>query len=337
MTAPINNSSFYADPAALSGLKKDAKVQDPKALKEAAHQFESLFTQMMLKSMREANKGFGDDPLFGSDQADFYQSMFDDQIAAQMSKGKGLGLADMLTRQLQHSGMVKDLGTGNGEQGTSGVRATGNGKREKGSASSSHLQPTAHSLQPSSSQPTAYSLHPSNSQPPASSLQPGGHAAVAASKADFIRSMRPHAERAGQKLGVDPDVLVAQAALETGWGSAVPCNNNGDCSFNLFGIKAGSQWSGQTASVPTIEFEDGVAVRKPQRFRAYDSAAASFDDYAKLISGSGRYQAALGTQDNTAQFAQALQNGGYATDPQYANKIASVVREVKAMMQGERG
>jgi flagellar protein FlgJ len=130
-TTPVNNSSFYADPAALSGLKKDAKVQDPKALKEAAHQFESLFTQMMLKSMREANKGFGDDPLFGSDQADFYQSMFDDQIAAQMSKGKGLGLADMLTRQLQHSGMVKDPGTGNGEQGTAnGVRGSGIGDRK---------------------------------------------------------------------------------------------------------------------------------------------------------------------------------------------------------------
>jgi flagellar protein FlgJ len=149
--------------------------------------------------------------------------------------------------------------------------------------------------------------------------------------------MRPHAERAAQQLGVDPDVLVAQAALETGWGSAVPCNSSGDCSFNLFGIKAGSQWSGQTASVPTVEFEDGVAVRKSQRFRAYDSAADSFDDYAKLIRGSGRYRAALGSQDNAVQFAQALQDGGYATDPQYANKIASVVREVKAVSQGERG
>ncbi len=320
MSTPIN-SSFYADPAALSGLKHDAKVQDPKALKEAAKQFESLFTQMMLKSMREANKGFGDDPLFGSDQADFYQSMFDDQIAAQMSKGKGLGLAEMLTRQLQMGS--REQGAGNGEDGTGNVvrgsgfgdrvRETGNGKREAGSGLAPNLQPTAYSLQPS------------------------GHTSVAASKEDFIRSMRPHAERAARKLGVDPDVLVAQAALETGWGSSVPCNSSGECSFNLFGIKAGSQWSGQTASVPTIEFEEGVAVRKAQRFRAYDSVAASFDDYAKLIGNSNRYQAALGTQDNAAQFAQALQDGGYATDPNYANKIASVVREVKAFTQGERG
>ncbi|HEU4602417.1 MAG TPA: flagellar assembly peptidoglycan hydrolase FlgJ [Steroidobacteraceae bacterium] len=320
MSTPIN-SSFYADPAALSGLKHDAKVQDPKALKEAAKQFESLFTQMMLKSMREANKGFGDDPLFGSDQADFYQSMFDDQIAAQMSKGKGLGLAEMLTRQLQMGS--REQGAGTGEDGTGNVvrgsgfgdrvRETGNGKREAGSGLAPNVQPTAYSLQPS------------------------GHTSVAASKEDFIRSMRPHAERAARKLGVDPDVLVAQAALETGWGSSVPCNSSGECSFNLFGIKAGSQWSGQTASVPTIEFEEGVAVRKSQRFRAYDSVAASFDDYAKLIGNSNRYQAALGTQDNAAQFAQALQDGGYATDPNYANKIASVVREVKAFTQGERG
>jgi peptidoglycan hydrolase FlgJ len=335
MAVPINNASFYADPAALSGLKHDAKTQDPKALKEAAHQFESLFTQMMLKSMREANKGFGDDPLFGSDQADFYQSMFDDQIAAQISKGKGLGLADMLTRQLHQSGMVNDSGTANGEQGTAGVpqkgdgvRGSGIGNRETGSvkraagavSSSSGLQPTAYDQMGI----------------PRDSLQPSSHVPMAASKEDFIRSMRPHAERAARELGVDPDVLVAQAALETGWGSAVPCTSAGDCSFNLFGVKAGSQWSGQTASVPTVEFEDGVAVRKSQKFRAYDSAAASFDDYAKLIRSSGRYQAALGTQDDTAQFAQALQRGGYATDPQYANKIASVVREVKALTQGER-
>jgi flagellar protein FlgJ len=303
MTSPINNASFYADPAALSGLKRDAKAQDPAALKEAAKEFESLFTQMMLKSMREANKGFGGDPLFGSDQTDFYQSMFDDQIATQMSKGKGLGLAEMLTRQLQVGGK------GTGEQGTGNVdRGSGIADRSAAPASATD-----------------------------SSLQPGGHAAVAASKEDFIRSMRPHAERAARKLGVDPDVLVAQAALETGWGSAVPCTNNGECSFNMFGIKAGSQWSGQTTSVPTIEFEEGVAVRKAQRFRAYDSPADSFDDYAKLIRNSSRYQAALGTQNNAQQFAQALQDGGYATDPNYADKIASVVREVKAVSQGEQG
>ena len=96
------------------------------------------------------------------------------------------------------------------------------------------------------------------------------------SKDDFLRTLRPHAERAARELGVDPNALLAQAALETGWGRSMPCNAQGECSFNLFGIKAGSQWSGATVNVPTLEFEEGVAVRKVERFRAYNSPADSF-------------------------------------------------------------
>jgi flagellar protein FlgJ len=208
MTGP-SNINFFADFQGLASLKNDAKGQAPTALKEAARQFESLFTQMLLKSMREANKSFGEDSLFGSDQGDMYRDMFDDQIAMQLSKGKGLGLADMLVRQLQ-----------------GGVQSS-----EKSSASAP-------------SEPTA-------------SRQP-----LTASKDDFISQLRPHAEQAARELGVDPDALLAQAALETGWGRSVPCNTNGDCSFNLFGIKAGSQWSGATVNVPTLEFEEGIPVRK---------------------------------------------------------------------------
>jgi flagellar protein FlgJ len=271
MTAPTN-INFFADFQGLAALKNDAKQQAPEALKEAARQFESLFTQMLLKSMREANKSFGEDSMFGSDQADMYQDMFDDQMALQMSKGKGLGLAEMLVRQLQG-----------------------------GSLSSA---PAAQSAAP-----TAEAAEPS--------------------KDDFIRNMRPHAERAAREIGVDPDALLAQAALETGWGRSVPCNANGECSFNLFGIKAGSRWSGATVNVPTLEFEEGVAVRKFERFRAYDSPADSFRDYAALIGGSSRYANARGTGENVAAFASALQQGGYATDPNYAQKIADVASEVR--------
>ena len=131
-------------------------------------------------------------------------------------------------------------------------------------------------------------------------------------------------------MGVDPNALLAQAALETGWGRSVPCNAQGECSFNLFGIKAGSQWSGATVNVPTLEFEDGVAVRKVERFRAYDSPADSFRDYAALIRDSSRYASARGAGDNVEAFATALQQGGYATDPHYAQKIAAVASEVRA-------
>jgi flagellar protein FlgJ len=273
MTAP-GNIDFFADFQGLASLKNDAKAQAPTALKEAARQFESLFMQTLLKSMREANQSFGGDSLFGSDQADMYQDMFDDQIAMQLSKGKGLGLAEMLVRQLQ-----------------GGVSGT----EQKAAAA-----------------PTA------------------DHQPLAASKEDFLRQLRPHAEQAAREIGVDPDALLAQAALETGWGRSVPCNAQGECSFNLFGIKAGSQWSGATVNVPTLEFESGIPVRKVERFRAYDSPADSFRDYAALIRDNARYASARGAGDNVEAFAAALQQGGYATDPQYAQKIAAVADEVRA-------
>ena len=125
--------------------------------------------------------------------------------------------------------------------------------------------------------------------------------------------------------------MLAQAALETGWGKSVPCNAAGDCSYNLFGIKAGSSWPGATVNVPTLEFEDGVAVRKVDRFRAYESPADSFKDYARLIRNNPRYEAALNAGADVAGFASALQQGGYATDPNYANKITAVAREVQSM------
>jgi peptidoglycan hydrolase FlgJ len=286
MTSPINKTAFYADPQALASLKQDAKARDPAALKEAAKQFESLFTQMLLKGMRETNKSFGDS-MFSSDQADFYQGMFDDQMALQLSKGKGLGLADMLIRQLTQAPAARLEAGG-----------SGSGVEKKGSD---------------------FLL-----QPPASSHQP-----ISTSKADFVRTFLPHAEAAGRELGVDPQALLAQAALETGWGKSVPCNANGECSFNLFGIKATGRWSGESVSVPTIEFEEGIPVRKAERFRAYSSAADSFRDYASLIRNNPRYENALGTGSDVAGFASALQQGGYATDPSYADKIVRIARELR--------
>jgi flagellar protein FlgJ len=272
MSGP-SNINFFADFQGLAALKNDAKGQAPTALKEAARQFESLFTQMLLKSMREANKGFGEDSMFGSDQADMYQDMFDDQIAMQLSKGKGLGLADMLIKQL---------------------------------AGTPAAQESSETPKPQASGP------------------------IASSRDDFLRTLRPHAEQAARELGIDPNALLAQAALETGWGRSVPCNAQGECSFNLFGIKAGSQWSGATVNVPTLEFEEGIPVRKVERFRAYDSPADSFRDYAALIRDSSRYANARGVGDNVEAFATALQQGGYATDPHYAQKIAAVASEVRA-------
>lgn len=305
MTAPVNNT-FYADPTGLAALRSDARANDPAALREAAKQFESLFTKMLLKSMRDANKNFGDS-MFSSDQTEFYQGMFDDQLAVQLSEGEGLGLADMLVKQL------------------SGVAG-----RVAEQKASENAGKTALPYAPSSVPSAAPYV------PAASAAQPKAvtHEPIAASKEDFIRSMWPHAKQAAEAIGVDPHALLAQAALETGWGKSVP-STGGASSFNLFGIKAGGQWSGESVAVPTLEVEGGIPVRKVERFRSYESAAASFHDYAKLIANNPRYENVRGTGSDVASFAAALQRGGYATDPNYASKIVAVADQVRNVTRRE--
>ncbi len=216
---------------------------------------------MMLKSMRDAS---GKDSLFGSDQQDFYQDMFDQQLSSQLSKGKGLGLADMLVRQLMGGGTVPD----------------------------------------SSTVPTVQ-------DPPAL----GAAAAPAAStwppktQEDFVQAILPAATAAGRKLGVDPATLVAHAALETGWGKSVPVGADGRPSFNLFGIKAGGNWAGATASTTTHEFQGGQMQKVSAEFRSYASPEHSLGDYVKLLQSSPRYAGALGTGSDVAAYGRAPAKG----------------------------
>jgi flagellar protein FlgJ len=145
----------------------------------------------------------------------------------------------------------------------------------------------------------------------------------------FVKELWPCAEEAGKELGVDPRHLLAQAALETGWGKSLPCDANGKTSFNLFGIKAGDSWSGDSVSVRTLEFEGGVPMPKVAKFRSYDSAADSFRDYVALLRDNPRYAEALNTGSDTDAFANALQRGGYATDPAYAQKISAISQNLR--------
>jgi flagellar protein FlgJ len=280
--APLNNS-FYADPASLTALKREASTQSPEALRETVKQFESLFTTMMLKSMRDATPG---ESLFGSDQQDFYQDMFDQQLSVQLSKGKGLGLADVLMRQL-----MQGAGISAEEMNNTAVGAGGN----------------------------------------------AGAADIASAKAwpprteeEFVQAILPAATDAGRKLGVDPTTVIAHAALETGWGKSVPTGADGSPSFNLFGIKAGGSWKGASTSVATREFQGGRMQQVMADFRSYESPGQSLGDYVKLLQGSPRYAAALGTGSDAAAYAKALQDGGYATDPDYATKLTAVAARLKS-------
>jgi peptidoglycan hydrolase FlgJ len=279
MTASPIDSKFFADPTALSGLKRDAKAATPEALRETARQFEGLFTNMMLKSMRQATPK---DDMFGSDQQDFYQDMFDQQMSVQLSKGKGLGLADMLVKQLMQN---------------NGIDAQ---------------------------------------DPAVSAAKPASTASATAwpprDKDEFVRAIQPAATEVARRLGVDPSVVIAHAALETGWGQSVPASADGRPGFNLFGIKAGANWKGATLQSGTQEFEAGRMQNVSAGFRAYDSPEQSMADYANLLQTNPRYAAALGTGGNVEAFAQALQRGGYATDPDYASKLSAVARDLKSRL-----
>jgi len=286
MTTPVSDASTYADFAGLDSLKKGASQNDPAAIRQVAKQFESLFAHMMIKSMRDA---VGKDPIFGSDQEQMYQSMFDDQLSVEMTRGHGLGLADMLIRQLQRLGVSGANGaTNSSSSGSSATTSAGaSGTTNKTSASTS---------------PTASS----------------------ADQASFIKDLWPEAQRAAQQLGVDPRGLLAQAALETNWGRNVPRDASGRSSNNLFGVKATSEWSGASVSASTREFQNGSAATTTGQFRAYGSRAESFQDYVSMLSNNPRYTTALNTGSNVQAFATALQRGGYATDPDYARKVSAI-------------
>ncbi|MBU0688775.1 MAG: flagellar assembly peptidoglycan hydrolase FlgJ [Gammaproteobacteria bacterium] len=265
--SPDSLSGLAADSQALDRLRYQSKQAPDQALKKVAQQFEMVFLNMMMKSMREATP---QDGMMDSEQTKLFTGMLDQQLAQEMSK-RGVGLADVMVRQLS------------GQQPAVGVPAPA---------------------------PAAVT----------SAYQP-------MTQQGFIERMRPHAERAGKATGVPADFIMGQAALESGWGKREIRNADGSSSYNLFGIKAGSNWQGKVAEVTTTEYHNGTASKQVARFRAYDSYADSFQDYARLLRDNPRYADALG-QSNAVDFAQSLQNAGYATDPRYADKLASVIGSV---------
>lgn len=334
--APINRPSPALDTwTELSGfqqLRAQARSDGGKsALPAVAKQFEAIFTQMMLKSMRDANAGMGSD-IAGSEQVDSYREMFDQQLSLSLANGRnGLGIAKMLVRQL--GGKPEAVATaGQGlpvptadvlnanvrallRLGAGGDAAGGEAAPADGVAA---MPSTFDAASPWGDALDRLARGALDMAGTAAKLLPGGD------PVNFVRALAPHAEVAAKKLGVSVRALLAQAALETGWGRHLPSHGDGSSSFNLFGIKAGGGWDGDKVSVPTLEYENGVAVRRRDQFRAYGSPAESFADYARLLSDSPRYARALGQGENVAGFARALVRGGYATDPSYVAKVTAI-------------
>lgn len=145
---------------------------------------------------------------------------------------------------------------------------------------------------------------------------------------EFVNAMLPMAKEAADRIGVDPRYLVAQAALETGWGKSVMRQPDGSSSHNLFGIKASANWKGDSARAITSEFRNGEMVKETAEFRSYASYRDSFHDLVNLLQSNSRYQAVLKSADNPEQFVRELQKAGYATDPNYASKISNIARQM---------
>jgi flagellar protein FlgJ len=285
--------STWTDLSGFGALRHQADTDNNAALPAVAKQFESMFTEMLLKSMRAANFG---DPLFESQATDAWQDMYDQQLALNLSQhGKGLGIADMLVRQL-----------------------------------GGHSQAQADATKTGAADPTAAGLVDGWKQrlfEVADATHSAARKAMAWLPQDaetFVRELAPQASIVAKELGLSVRTVLAQAALETHWGKHMPTHADGSCSFNLFGIKAGGGWDGARVNVPTVEYEGGIAVRKQAQFRSYKSTAESLADYADLIRKDPRYTGALGRGDDVLGYARALVEGGYATDPEYAGKVAAI-------------
>ncbi len=335
----------YTDLQGLAALRRDARAQDPAALREAARQFEAVFTRMMLESMRDASGG---DPMFDSEESRFYRDMFDQQLSVELTRGRGLGLADMLVAQVMRSGLVPP-----GEGGATPTQAAAAASAMptvplKTPAARERIpdgieRPKADTSQATASAtsaPSAPSAAPASSVASSSSAPAVAPRALPADRAptrqEFLDAILPAAEKAAAQLGVSPRNLVAQAALETGWGRSLPRGADGRISFNLFGIKATGGWRGDSVASSTIEVLQGREQRMVERFRAYSSIDESVADHARLLGTSRRYAAARGTGDDAHAFGTALQRGGYATDPGYARKIVQVADSVGRLLEARR-
>ena len=162
------------------------------------------------------------------------------------------------------------------------------------------------------------------STPPDATTTPSSSALPQKSSLDqhnFSAKLKSFAESASAATGIPARFMLAQAALESGWGKRSIKLPDGSDSHNLFGIKAGSSWKGKVAEVFTTEYVNGLPKKIMQKFRAYDSPAEAFADYAALLKHSPRYSGVVASATDAAGFAQGMQKAGYASDPQYANKL----------------
>jgi len=285
MLSNVNSADVYTDINGLAALKREAKQKTPEAIKEVAKQFESIFLGMVLKNMRAAS--LTDGSIMDNDQSKFYQDMYDQQLSVNLAGESGVGLADLIAKQLspEKQDPINTLGI------------------NEYRARPVHMMEIKERIQTLESLDTTEEIN---------------------SKEGFVRILGAPAQKAAKELGVDAKVLLAQAALETGWGKSIIKTAEGGSSFNLFNIKTHKSWEGKQAIKNTVEFDGAIAKKEKASFRAYDSYQDSFNDYVNFIKTNPRYHQALQHASKADQYIHELQSAGYATDPAYAQKVLRV-------------
>ena len=315
----------------LNDIRQQSRSEDgaakKEALKEAAQQFEAIFMKMLLSSMRKAQDVLESDSPFNSESTKFYRDMHDQQMAVELSSNGSLGLTDLIVRQLggdsgnfmPSSALRNDanlpLITSSPNLSNISASSLVNGKIPVDLIAGVPTEIPYKVSEKISVNNSAPTVTPHFNEPK-----------------DFVTALTEPAKRVQQQLGVPFEVVIAQAALETGWGQKIIQDKSGNSSNNLFNIKADSRWAGEKVSKDTLEFEHGNMVKKSAPFRMYESLNESVNDYVNFLSSNDRYKGALDKPNNVEHFLHGLQQAGYATDPQYANKIMATLRTVTSLI-----
>ena len=313
-TAGVLDQRLSLDVQGVEALRRTVRSSPQEGMKQASKQFEVMFMQMVLKSMREATPT---DSMFSGPQEKLYTSMLDQQLAQNLS-GRGIGLAQAMFAQLSRATTVETTGS------------PSNAASEKPPADFHMLAPKAEPVlqtSPVSPQSSARGADLSFYEEATAQATLSRSILPQAHVEQFVSRMLPAAQQASQASGVPAQLIMAQAALESGWGRREIRAEDGRNSYNLFGIKADRSWKGPVVETTTTEYVNGAAQKTRATFRAYGSYEESFSDYAKFLVSNPRYNNVRATQD-PAEAAHGLQRAGYATDPQYGGKLIRIMKQM---------
>ncbi len=327
------------DPSSsLKNLKNLKNIDNQTNAKEVSQQFEALFLQMVLKSMRDSVQK---DDLFGSDGGtDQYVSMFDQQLAYNISKtNKGIGFASKIEEQIMRYINTKnnlEEAFQTSEQTKFNPMPEFNPKMR--------IQSSDNSLKGLIEEAKQKNLAQNNNISDLEETKPKNIVQemieevkqnkivqnstisenVDVKPKNFVQEILKESLKTAQNLGIKPEFVLGHAALESGWGKSIPKFENGESSYNIFSVKANKNWTGKTIDVTTTEYVDGKPIKVVEKFKAYASYKEAFNDYENLLKSSPRYKNVVNAE-NSQEFASGLQKAGYATDPKYTEKLNQVI------------